>query len=219
MMTAEEKAQWLADRAGKLTASRMKDAMDYRKDGKAGSFRVKYLHELLAERLTGFSVNHFVNDAMQWGLDHEDEAVDCLVERYPQYEPVTSHFYDHPVIANFGATPDRELGYDGLLEVKCPTSTTFLGWVIGGVVPEEHKPQMCAQLLCTGRKWCGFVAYDPRIRDETKRLFLRKYTPTQDELDRVEKAAEVFLIELDNLFDAFVSSPVSQAALVAVGAR
>ncbi len=205
MMTAEDKAQWLAARAGKLTASRMADAMAILKNGDSAASRAKLMRELLAERLTGFSVPHYVNEAMEWGLEHEDEAVDYLVERFPQYSPQLSRFYEHPTILNFGATPDREIGPDGLLEVKCPQTTTYLEWVMAGEVPDCHKAQMCAQLLCTGRAFVGFVAYDPRIRDEKRRLFVRKYQPTAEELAKVESAAVKFLDELDAMFDQFVS--------------
>ena len=204
MMSAEQKAAWLAERAGKLTASRMCDAMDFLRNGEPSKARTKYLRELLAERLTGYSVPHHVNDAMEHGLEYEDEAVDVFVERYPQYDVRPSRLYLHPRIDNFGATPDREVGADGLLEVKCPTSTTFLEWVLGGAVPERHKPQMCAQLLCTGRAWVGFIAYDPRIKDERRRLFMRKYQPSADELRKVEDAAVLFLDELDAMFNEFV---------------
>jgi len=210
MMNAEEKAAWLNARAGKLTASRMADAMAFLKNGQPAGARIKLLHELLAERLTGESVRHVVTDAMLWGMEHEDEAVDYFVARYSRTVR-RSRFYEHPTIENFGATPDREIGDDGLIEVKCPTTTRYLEWVIAGVVPEEHKPQMCAQLLCTGKKWVGFMAYDPRIRDENKRLFMRKYEPTQDELERVEIAAVKFLNDLDEMFDRFVTTPAQAA--------
>ncbi len=193
----------MAARAGKLTASRMADAMSYRKDGKPSADRIKLMHELLAERLTGLSVQHVVNDAMMWGAEHEDEAVDEFVARHPKYNVGPSRFYEHPTIENFGATPDRELD-DGLLEVKCPTTTTYLGWVLAGKVPPQHEPQMAAQLLCSGKTWCGFIAYDPRIREEGKRLFMRKYEPSAEYLAEVEAAAVKFLDELDALFDAFV---------------
>jgi putative phage-type endonuclease len=202
MMSAEEKAAWLSARSGKLTASRMADAMSFLKNGSPSAARVKYMQELLAERLTGESAPHFVNDAMQWGTDHEDEAADTFVEHYPQYDVRLSHFYDHPTIPEFGATPDREIGEDGLLEVKCPTTGTFVGYVMAGVVPEQYQPQMAAQLLCTGRKWCGFIAYDPRIRKGPK-LFLRKFTPTPEYLAEVEAAAVKFLDELQEMFDRF----------------
>ena len=210
MMNAEEKAAWLNARAGKLTASRMADAMAFLKNGQPAGARIKLLHELLAERLTGESVRHVVTDAMLWGMEHEDEAVDYFVARYSRTVR-RSRFYEHPTIENFGATPDREIGHDGLIEVKCPTTTRYLEWVIAGVVPEEHKPQMCAQLLCTGKKWVGFMAYDPRIRDVSKRLFMRKYEPTQDELERVEIAAVKFLNDLDEMFDRFVTTPAQAA--------
>jgi len=204
MMTAEDKAAWLSARAGKLTASRMADAMARRKDGASAEPRIKLLHELLAERLTGYSVPHVVTPAMEWGLEHEDEAVDLFVEMTGR-DVRLSRFYEHPTIENFGATPDRELE-DGLLEVKCPGTTTFVRWVMAGEVPEQHKPQMCAQLLCSGKTWCGFIAYDPRIKDERKRLFLRKYEPTAEELAKVEAAAVEFLAELDAMWDRFVTA-------------
>jgi putative phage-type endonuclease len=206
MMDAETKAAWLAMRAGKLTASRMADAMAMLKNGSPAAARSQYMRELLAERLTGQSVPHVVNDAMLWGSEHEDEAVDVFVERYPQYTVRVSRFYDHPTIENFGATPDREIGDDGLLEVKCPTTSTYLGWVMDGIVPTQHRAQMTAQLLCTGKTWCGFIAYDPRIRDESKRLFMRKFVPSVEELAAVEAAAITFLDELDAMFDAFVTA-------------
>jgi putative phage-type endonuclease len=205
MMTAEQKAAWLSARAGKLTASRMADAMAYLKNGQPAMARTKLMRELLAERLTGQSVPHVVNDAMLWGTEHEDEAVDEFVARYPQYDVRSSRFYEHATIENFGATPDREIDHDGLLEVKCPMTGTYLEWVLAGKVPEQHEPQMSAQLLCSGKAWCGFIAYDPRIRDEGKRLFMRKYVPTKEYLRLVETAAVTFLSELDAMFDQFVS--------------
>lgn len=205
-MNAEEKAAWLSARCGKLTASRMADAMSYTAKGFPAAARAKLMHELLAERLTGQSVPHAVTEPMLWGQEYEDEAVDCFVERYPKYDVRRSRFYEHPTIENFGATPDREIDADGLIEVKCPTTTTYLRWVIAGIVPEEHRPQMCAQLLCSGKSWCGFVAYDPRIRDESKRLFMRKFVPEKSELDLVQAEAIKFLTELDFMFDKFVEA-------------
>lgn len=210
-MSAEEKAAWLSARAGKLTASRMAAAMSYLKDGKTpSSERRRLMMDLLAERLTGASAPHFVSDAMQHGIDYEDEAVDWFVELTGR-DVRPSKFYEHPTIDNFGATPDRELD-DGLIEVKCPTSATFISYVMAGVVPPEYRPQMTAQLLCSGKRWCGFIAYDPRIRDERKRLFMRRFEPTQEERDVVEAAAIKFLDELDVAFDTFVSAPLQDAA-------
>ena len=210
-MTPEETADWLAARCGKLTASAMPKAMDKLKNGNSSARRRGYLLDVLGERLTGVSAWHFVNDAMEWGIEHEQEAKDAWVARTGRTIH-KSRFYDHPVIANFGATPDGELDSDGLIEVKCPTTPTFIEWVMAGVVPEEHRPQMTAQLLCSGRKWVGFLAYDPRIRDERRQLFMRKFVPTEAERQAVEQAALDFLAEIDEMYDRFVSAGLAEAA-------
>ncbi len=198
-MTPEQKADWLAARAGKLTASRMADAMDFLKNGQSSQRRSDLMRDLLAERMTGESVRHFVNDAMQWGLEKECDAKAA-------YEALTGEFvaecglYDHPEIDMFAATPDGLLGSDGLIETKCPTTPKFVRWVLAGTVPEEHKPQMAAQLLCTGRKWVEFVAYDPRVKHHARRLFIRRFEPEPSYLIKVEQSALVFLAEVEALW-------------------
>ena len=80
---------WLAARAGKLTGSRMKDVMAVKKDGTPKAERANLMRDLLAERLTGESVRHYVNDAMQHGTDTEDEAKSV-------YEATTGELNDSP---------------------------------------------------------------------------------------------------------------------------
>lgn len=203
-LEGDELATWLSARAGKLTASRMSDALDFRKDGKPGASRVRLMHEILAERLTGDSVRHFVNDAMQWGLEKEAEAKGAY-EAQAGVLLGEAGFYDHPRVNYFGATPDGLIGRDGLIETKCPTSQTFVEWKLAGIVPEQHKPQMLAQLACTGRAWVEFVAYDPRVRDQRHRLFVRRFEPPRSEIDRIEEAAEVFLAEVERMWDALTT--------------
>lgn len=204
MLEGDELAAWLAARAGKLTASRMADALDTRKDGKPGAKRLKLIHELLAERLTGDSVRHFVTDAMQWGLEKEAEAR-AAYEADTGVLVMDAGFYDHPSIDLFGATPDGLLPGGGLIETKCPTSTTFVEWRLRGEIPDEHKPQMLAQLACTGRTWCEFVAYDPRIRNPQQQLFIRRYQPDRAEIQRIEEAAAAFLAEVEQMWEVLTT--------------
>ena len=204
MREGDELAAWLSARAGKLTASRMRDAMDFLKSGAPSAKRTQLMRELLAERLTGHSVRHYVTDAMQHGLEMEADAL-AAYEAETGTFVLPAGFYDHPRIDNLGATPDGLLPDGGLIEAKCPTTATFVDWTMAGVVPDEHKPQMIVQIACTGRQWCEFVAYDPRIKDAKRRLFVRRYEPTADEIAAVESAAEAFLAELDRAFDAFTA--------------
>jgi predicted phage-related endonuclease len=137
---------------------------------------------------------------MVWGQDTEPDCKSAWEAHTGQFIAPCG-LYDHPEIDNFAATPDGLIGSDGLIECKCPTSPTFTGWLLAGVVPEQHMPQMAAQLLCTGRKWVEFVAYDPRVKDPTLRLFVRRFEPTTEYLGKVEEAAMQFLAEVDSMWE------------------
>lgn len=177
-------------------------------DGEEYACRADYRAELVAERLTGYCLNHFVTPEMQWGLDHEDDAREA-------YEVATGNLLDgagyieHPRVPFFGATPDAflmdpERGR-GVWETKCPTTRTHMAWLTAGVVPEEHKPQMIAEMLCSGCSWGHFTSFDPRM-PKRLRLFVRSFVPTAEEFDRVAKGYVQFLEEVDALFERVAAS-------------
>ena len=197
-MNDVEKAAWLSQRCGKLTASRMADAMDLTAKGADSAKRRALKIEMLAERMTGDTVPHFVNSFMQWGLEQEPHAKSAY-ELASGQMILPCGFYDHPQIADFGATPDGLIP-DGVIEFKCPQTTTHLTWLLAGGVPEQHRPQILAQLACTRRTKAVFVSYDPRIRDERKRLFIVDWTPEKAEIEEVEEAAVKFLTEVEMMF-------------------
>lgn len=190
---------WLNQRVGCLTASRMADAMAMLKSGKPGEARNKLLIEILAERMTGDAAPHFVNDAMRWGIEHEPHAR-AAYEAYSGELLDPCGFILHPTIEHFGASPDALLGTDAVVEFKCPTSTTYVGWLLAGGMPEQHKPQVLAQLACTGRTRAVFVAYDPRM-PTAKQLFVVDWTPDPAEIAAVESAAKDFLADVEKMFD------------------
>ena len=204
MMGPEEKAAFLANRCGKLGASRMRIAMSYKKDGTPTAERSSLVRAIIAERLTGLSARNFVSPAMEEGILYEDEAADKWVELTGR-DLKPSRTYDHPTIDNFCASPDRELD-DGLLEIKVPQVETFIGYKLAGVVPPEYIPQMTAQCACSGKKWVGFLAYAPHVRDESKRFFMRKFVPTPEQIFLIESEAIKLLDEVDSMFSAFVEA-------------
>lgn len=204
MLAGDALAAFLNARCGKITASRMRAAMSFKKDGSSTAERSQLLRELLAERLTGHSVRHYVTPAMQFGLDMEDDAK-AAYEAHTGDLLSPAGVFDHPRIDMFAATPDSLIP-GGVVEFKVPTSPTYIEWCMKGEVPDEHKPQLLAQLACTGRSFAIFCAYDPRIRDASRRLFIRRFEPTADEIAAVEAAAETFLAELDAMFAAFTEA-------------
>ena len=203
--------EWHAARCGKVTASRVADVIAKTKTG-YGASRANYMAELIAERLTGAQADRFTNGAMQWGTEKEPEA-------RAYYEFVTDRavelvgFVEHPNLNMCGASPDGLVGDDGLVEIKCPNTATHIDTLLGQAVPTKYVTQMQWQMACTGRQWCDFVSYDPRLPD-SMRLFVQRVERDQAAIDDMSGEIIAFLVELDGKVSALRSryEPTQEAA-------
>lgn len=188
--------EWFAARLGKASASRLNDALASTKTGE-GASRVNYRLELVTERLTGQKTESYTNSHMQWGTEQEPfarEAYEALQNEFV----IETGFHDHPTILMSGASPDGLIGEHGLLEIKCPASSTHISYLSDGKVPSKYKNQMIWQIACTGRKWVDFVSFDPRMPSNLQ-LFIVRYEPTNDEVAVIEEQVAVFLKTVDEL--------------------
>lgn len=163
--------EWFNARLGKVTASRVADVMAKIKTGEAASVR-NYRAQLVVERLTGQREESYINSAMQRGTDLEPMARECY-EYLTGYTAEQVAFIDHPSVAMSGCSPDGLIGDAGLVEIKCPNTATHIEYLLGGVPPAQYVPQMLWQMACTGRKWCDFVSYDPRLPEELQLFVVR----------------------------------------------
>ena len=188
-MMEQRTEEWFKQRLGHLTASRASDALA--KPGTAT--RRNYAIQLVTERLTGLQGESFTNAAMQWGTEQEPIAR-AAYEAHTGVFVGQTGFHTHPTIKWLGASPDGFAG-DGLIEIKCPNSNTHVDYLTSEEVPTKYKPQMMTQLLVTGRAWCDFVSFDPRLPDHLQ-LFVIRYAPTQEELKKLQSQLEIFLEEV-----------------------
>lgn len=184
----------MAARLGKVTASRMADLCAKTKTG-YGASRKNYLAQLVAERLSGAAQESYSNAAMQWGVETEPHAADAYSFRTGLDVDVCG-FFDHPTIPMCGASPDRLVGADGLVEIKCPNTATHIDTLLDDFVPANYVLQMQWQMACTGRKWCDFVSFDPRL-PERLRLFIARVRRDEEKIAELEKEVRLFLRELD----------------------
>lgn len=186
--------EWFAARAGKVTASRVADVIARTKTSPSAS-RLNYSAQLVAERLSGIIDPGFTNTAMQHGTTMEPEARAAYCFR--QDEDVTEiGFVDHPTIAMTGASPDGLVGDDGLVEIKCPNSATHIATLLSGDVPSKYLTQMYWQMACTGRQWCDFASYDPRL-PQAMRLFVKRIPRDEARIADLEAEVTAFLSEVD----------------------
>lgn len=185
---------WFTIRLGKVTASRIADVTAKTAKG-WGAGRANYKAQLIAERLTGQRQDSFTNAAMQWGVDTEEAA--RVAYAFLEGQTVLEEaFVIHPTIPDAGASPDGLVGEDGLLEIKCPNTATHIETLKGASIPAKYIGQMQWQMACTGRQWCDFVSFDPRMPEEMQ-LFVKRLHRDPEEIDYLEAQVLAFLAEVE----------------------
>ena len=191
--------EWHALRIGKVTASRVSDVIAKTKTG-WGASRANYMAELIAERLTGEPAEKFTNAAMAWGTEKEPDAR-AAYEFFRDAQVSEIAFVDHPVIGMTGASPDGLVGDHGLVEIKCPNTATHLDTLLTQAIPSKYVTQMLWQMEVSGRAWCDFVSYDPRL-PETMSLFVKRVERDDNLIDEMRSLVIEFLDEIEQKITA-----------------
>lgn len=162
--------------------------------------RTMYRRLKIAERLTGQEAepeDRFMSYDMKWGTMTEPLAkakyaleTGNLITEAP--------FLLHPEI-RAGASPDgfvteRSTGLLGVVECKCLRSHNQLYDVIrSGEIPEEYMVQIHMEIWISGRDFCDFIAFDPRLPKGLE-LFIKRVERDDDYIDKVlEPEIRMFL--------------------------
>lgn len=206
-MTEQGSQEWLQERLGHVTASRLADVLATVKTGEAASRR-NYRAELVAQRLTGTVEAGYTNAAMQWGTDNEPIARSEYEVRKDVFVDQVG-FIKHPTILWAGASPDGLVGGDGLIEIKCPNTATHIDTLLSQTIPSQYEKQMLWQIACTGRAWCDFVSFDPRLPSDLS-FFCKRFNPSMEQIKEAEQAVITFLAEVEETLSKLANLPKEQ---------
>lgn len=191
--------EWFARRCGKVTSSRIADALAKTKTG-WGAGREKYATQLALERLTGRSLeNQFMSQAMKNGVEREPFA---RAEYEAKFDELVFQidFVDHPDLPWGGASPDGRVDPNGLVEFKCPEAHTHAGYLIDVTgpdkIPQHYRQQMTWQIICDGRVWCDWCSYHPDFPEKLQ-LKVVRFVPTDDDRKAMLKDLAEFNADVD----------------------
>ena len=183
--------EWLAERAGKVTASMLSNVMM----AKTTAGYQNYMAQLICERLTGQPVETFKSAAMEHGNETEPQAR-AVYELETGNEVTECGFIQHPQIAGSGASPDGLIGADGLVEIKCPQPAKHIKNLMGGTIDKAYALQMQWQMECTGREWCDFVSFSPSFPDHLQ-LSITRVERNAEAVEEIKESVIKFLADVD----------------------
>lgn len=202
--------EWFEIRVGKVTASNVSALVNKTKAGKWGTGAITYQAQLVTELLTG-QYNDFVSPAMEWGMYTEPQA-QAAYSFFVSNEPIKPiGFADHPTIKGAGASPDGLVGSNGGVEIKCPNTVNHMKTLLADTVPKEHIVQMQWQMACTGRQWCDFVSFDPRMGSGLD-LFVKRVERDNEHIAKLEELVTDFVAETNVIVDRLLSIRNQEAA-------
>jgi hypothetical protein len=72
--------------------------------------------------------------------------------------------------------------------------------LLGGGIDSRYVLQMAWQMCCTGRAWCDFVSYDPRLPAEMQ-IHVTRVKRDDDMISNLEIEVAAFLAEIDETVD------------------
>lgn len=183
--------EWFKLRMGKITGSNYPMLMpSARQKVDLNDTQKKYILEKACEILTNERKESFSNSAMQWGTDHEEEAIE-----YYELETlrVVKEVGFYEIDENIGDSPDG-VTEDRAIEIKCPNSTTHLTYMLdNSKLLNNYKWQCYAHMWATGLNKCDLVSYDPRF-PEGKKIVIVEIERDNEEMKKLQERV-YFLVE------------------------
>ena len=198
IMVEQGSPEWFEQRLGRITASNFGALMTLprsKKDREAGLISQttrSYLVKKVSEVLTGTS-KEFTTASLQWGSAMEDEARKMYeLERMVKVEQIGFAVLDsNPIV---GGSPDGLVNEDGMIEVKCPDSDTFTGYLLGDSIIRPYMAQIQGNLWILNRFWCDFIVYDPRVIKENLRMHIVRVERDDEYIGKMVRAIDRALI-------------------------
>lgn len=205
--------EWKQARAGKVTASRAKDARDRLKSGAPSGKQIAYACQVALERVSSKPADAtFENWQMREGHAQEPYA-------RAAYEAKTGALVDE--VGAFATdddlflySPDGLIDDDGLLEVKSLFSPERIMAIVGNGDTSDFEDQCMFGLWLTGRQWIDLVVWVPSLNH----MVIKRITRDEDAIESLEADMLAFsrlVTQYENTLRAAIQStnePALEAA-------
>lgn len=156
---AQNSDEWLALRAGKPTASEFSKLIT--STGAPSKSMKAYAEQLAGELFAGRPLDTWEgNKFTDRGHEVEDEAV--LAYELMAGVDTTPVGFVTDDLEQYGCSPDRFIGDDGLLEIKCLPKAHIEAiryYKKHKKIPTKFVPQTQGQIVVAERKWCDLFFY------------------------------------------------------------
>lgn len=188
--------EWLADRACRITGSKLKDIVSKRKSKK----RKIGVYKLVADRL---AVQDGSIDGRDRGYELEQEAIDALSKETGidfKTELVMFVSDDDP---NMAYSPDGYTeDYKIIAEAKCLGSARHIQIIEEEEIPSDHFEQMIQSFVVNDKQETHyFISYDPRIISKPTKVIVTERADVEDHVEFYRDYQEAVLDDVEEIVE------------------
>lgn len=195
--------EWYSQRLFRFTSSELDNLLTEprsKSDREAGLMAEsckKYVYDKISEYITNGTILDYKDidtREVRWGEEHEDEARSAYERRMNVKVDACGFF---PYKDYFGGSPDGLVGDDGLIEIKCPYNGSIhvMYMLLEGQedlkrVKRDYYAQIQGNFIVTGRKWCDFISFDPRVQNPALAIKVLRILPDEGFIDLCKRQLE-----------------------------
>lgn len=204
--------EWRESRMGFFSSSEIHKLLVKGKSSDFGDTATTYILDKLGEKISGKPIESQDNKATLWGKEQEPLARDWYCRLHGMVCDEVG-FIKHPMIENFGGSPDGiiyKVGSGdeaGILEIKSPYNySNHLNHLLIEDTEyfkkyyKEYYWQITANCLINGLDWAHFVSFDPRMTKQMG-LFVMKIEPSADDASFLVERIELANKEMKRIAD------------------
>jgi len=189
--------EWLDARRGLMTASELNliltPTMKLANNDKTRA----HSYELAAQRITGYTEPSYTGDSMLRGWADEIRARDLYSEHRAHVFEIGGMCRDFGTF-KLWCSPDGMVGDDGGIECKSRVQKHHIRTITENDVPEEHKLQVQAFLLVSGRDWIDYISYSGGLP-----MWIIRVEPDPVVQAAIIAACEAFELKVQEVMDKY----------------
>jgi len=186
----ESREEWLADRFGKITGTKVKDVI-----AKRGISRKIGFYQLVADRL---AIPADDEDKRDRGTRLEAKAIEEFIKKTKKKVDTSLLMWQRNDNPNIAYSPDGVISKTEAVEAKCLSSARHLEAFIEQSVPKDYEDQVLQAFVVNDKlKKLYVVFYDDRV--VVKPFFYLEVERDQDKVNAYLLQEKMMLQEIDDI--------------------
>jgi putative phage-type endonuclease len=162
------------------------------------------------------AIYDIVGEALKVGVDTEYENP---IDRGNRLEPEAAAAYEmetgnHTTKVGFcesdkntriGNSPDRFVGDDGAIEIKCPEHKNYIKYWLTNEVPDDYIWQVVQYFVVNEKlQWLDFVSYNPDIPVHPIHIVRVTRFQLMDKIIELEQKEQQFIAEVNAILETII---------------